>query len=109
MPTYSGEHEVADGDEILGDKQICSQYDKIEADKEEDRRRQRFPHLVQKLGADPTCNPVRNPGRLGHFPLFVFRKPARSPISCLSGPTERRLRWPQKDSAPVSGAVSSQV
>ena len=47
MPTYSGEHEVADGDEILGDKQICSQYDKIEADKEEDRRRQRFPHLVQ--------------------------------------------------------------
>jgi hypothetical protein len=33
------EHEIADGDEILGDKEICRQHDEIEADKKEDRWR----------------------------------------------------------------------
>jgi hypothetical protein len=40
------EHEAADGDEILGDEEVGGQHDKVEADKEEDRRRQHFAKFV---------------------------------------------------------------
>jgi hypothetical protein len=54
-----GDHEAGEGDGVLGEDQIRRQYDQAEADKEEDRRRQHLPQLVQKPGARPAAEPGR--------------------------------------------------
>jgi hypothetical protein len=57
--------------EILRDKKIRGKHDKVEADKKEDCRWQRLPHLVQKPRADPTRNPGTHADWLGRTGVFI--------------------------------------
>src|SRR6516162_10780263 len=58
-PRSGGEHEVADGNSVIGEDQIGRQYDQVEADQEEYHRRQDFAQLMQK----PCTQPANTRGR----------------------------------------------
>jgi hypothetical protein len=48
------QHKAPERDIVLGEEQVRRQPDRVEADKEEDRRRQDFAKLVQQKGAGTT-------------------------------------------------------
>jgi hypothetical protein len=64
--SHSGEHEVAHGDDIYWATSrfvVSTIKSKISVATR--------PHLVQKPGVDPTCDPGRNPDRLGRTAVII--------------------------------------